>query len=97
MSKKNINWENDSAIAILKNCHRVITDNARLLLVEMVIPPGNESSTGKLLDINMLVMQGGFERTQAEHEALLRAAGFKLAKIISTQSPFFDMIEGTPA
>ena len=90
------NWENDSAIAILKNCRRAMTGTARLLLVEMVIPPGNESSLGKLSDINMLVMQGGFERTQAEHEALLRVAGFKLEKIISTQSLFFHMIEGIP-
>ena len=70
-------------------------DNGRLLLVERVIPPGNEPSPGKLTDINMLVLTGGLERTEAEYKTLLSAAGFKLTNIIPTQSPV-SLIEGVP-
>jgi len=43
---------------------------------------------GKLLDINMLVMTGGQERTQGEYGALLAQAGFRLNRVIPTGSPF---------
>jgi hypothetical protein len=45
------------------------------------------------MDINMLVMAGGRERTAAEWKALIESAGLKFSKIISTQSPMFNIIE----
>lgn len=53
----------------------------------MVIPPGNEPSFSKFLDLNMLVMAGGRERTEEEYRMLLQAAGFQLTRIIPTSSP----------
>ena len=93
---KNIihDWNDESAIAILKNCHRAMPDNGKLLLVETVIPSGNEPSVGKFVDIEMLLMtSGGRERTEAEFQNLFRAAGFKLTSITPTQSPL-SVIEG---
>lgn len=92
-------WDDDRAVTILKNCHRAVVEDGKLLVVEMVIPPGNEPFYGKLADLNMLVLSGGGrERTEAEYRALFATAGFKLTKIIPTQSPTqFSVIEGVRA
>jgi hypothetical protein len=89
-------WDDDRAIAILKNCHRVMAENSRLLVVEAVIPRGNTPSFHKFMDLNMLMMTGGRERTEAEYRALFGAAGFKLTRIISTPSEM-SVIEGVRA
>ncbi|SIO58072.1 hydroxyneurosporene-O-methyltransferase [Singulisphaera sp. GP187] len=80
-------WDDAKSVAILKNCHRAMARGGRLLLVESVIPPRNEPSLGKFMDLNMLVMTGGRERTADEFRDLLAAAGFRLARIIATPSP----------
>jgi O-methyltransferase domain len=61
--------------------------NGRLLLVEMVVPEKDGNCFSKLLDLNMLVMTGGRERTQSEFCALLDAACYQLTKIIPTIAP----------
>ncbi|MEE8400971.1 MAG: methyltransferase [Candidatus Hydrothermarchaeaceae archaeon] len=86
-------WDDEHATNILKNIHSAMTENSKLLIVEMVIPSGNQPFFGKLLDIEMLVLGGGKERTEAEYRALLKAAGFKLTKIVPTESPM-SVIEG---
>ena len=67
-----------------------------LLLVEAVIPRGNASSFPKFMDLTMLVVVGGHERTEAEYHALFEAAGFKLTQIIPTSSEM-SVIEGVRA
>ena len=58
-----------------------------MLIVEQVIPPGNDPFPGKLLDPNMLVMtEGGRERTSADYGALLEKADLKLSRIVPTPS-----------
>ena len=89
-------WDEERAIAILKNCHRAMTDDGRLLLIEAVIAPGNEPSLGKMMDINMLVLPGGRERTEAEYAELFEKAGFRLTKVTPTESPV-SVIEGVKA
>jgi len=59
---------------------------SRLLIVEMVLPPGDISHPGKLLDLAMLVMPGGQERTEDEYRALLDKAGLCLTRVMPTQS-----------
>ena len=90
-------WDNGRAIAILRNCRRAIsqTSAARLLVVEKVIPPGNEPFAGKLTDITMLLIAGGRERTADEYKALLVEAGFALTRIVPTRSPA-SVIEAVP-
>jgi hypothetical protein len=56
------------------------------LLVEAIIPPSNTPSFHKFMDLNMLVMTGGRERTEDEYRALLAAADLNLIKIIATRS-----------
>ena len=57
---------------------------SRLLVLEMVIPPGNEPSVAKLLDLEMLVITGGRERTESEFKNLFESSGFRLSRIIPT-------------
>jgi hypothetical protein len=87
-------WDDERAIAILKQCHKVMPDNGKVLVAEQVIPPGNEPFMGKLLDLHMLVMApGGRERTEAEYRALFEKAGFKLTRIVPTQREV-SIVEG---
>ncbi len=80
-------WDDEKSITILKNCHRAMNEGGKLLLVEMVVPEGNEADLSKFMDLNMLVMTGGRERTEAEFTSLLAAAGFRLARVVRTESP----------
>jgi hypothetical protein len=60
---------------------------AKLLIVEPLIPPGNAPHPAKLLDVNMLVNYGGRARTEAEYRTLLEATGFSMTRTIPTESP----------
>jgi ubiquinone/menaquinone biosynthesis C-methylase UbiE len=86
-------WDDERALAILRNCHRVMPETGRLLLVEMVVPPGNEPHFAKIQDLEMLLSPGGLERTGEEFRSLFAAAGFELTRIIPTASPM-SVIEG---
>ncbi|QDT55990.1 Multifunctional cyclase-dehydratase-3-O-methyl transferase TcmN [Caulifigura coniformis] len=86
-------WDDEKSLAILRNVHRAMSSTARLLLVEGVIPPGNDPSFGKLLDLTMLTIPGGKERTSAEYQALFEAAGFELVRIVPTAAEV-SVIEG---
>jgi len=79
-------WEDEKSLTILRNCHRAMPAHGRLLVVESVIPPGNEPFGGKFLDLVMLLIPGGKERTEEEYRALFAEAGFELSKIVPTGS-----------
>ena len=87
-------WDDEQATRLLTSCHRALAPEGKLLLVEMVIPPDNRPSPAQAMDLNMLVLLGGRERTEEEYQRLLQAAGFRLEQIISTHSPF-SVIEAT--
>lgn len=88
-------WDDEQSICILKNCREAIKPNGKLLLVETVIESGNTPHFGKWLDLHMLVMHGGCERTEVEYRRLLRTAGFELTQIIPTRTPR-SIIEAVP-
>ena len=90
------NWDDDQALQILGNCRRAARPDARLLVIERVLPETDEPFDGKLLDLNMLVLQGGRERTEAEYTSLLSDAGFRRVRRIETGSPV-SIIEAVPA
>ena len=77
-------WPDEQCHIILTNCHRAMKTGSRLLVLEMVVPPGNEPSVAKLLDLEMLVITGGRERTAAEFENLFESSGFRLSRIMPT-------------
>jgi O-methyltransferase domain len=81
------NWRDAEALRILHNCRAGIAPEGKLLVIAMVLPYDNHPSLAQLLDLNMLVMTGGQQRTAAEYGALLAQAGFRLHRIIPTGSP----------
>jgi O-methyltransferase domain/Dimerisation domain len=92
-----VSWDDEAAVNILQNCHRAMPAHGKLLVVERLIPPGNEPFFGKLADLNLLVLYRGRHRTEAEYRTLFARAGFELARVIPTQSPTeFSVIEGVP-
>jgi hypothetical protein len=89
-------WDDDRAGLILDNLRRAMPAGAKLLLVEYVLPEGDGASFGKLLDLHMMVLLGGQERTEAEYRRLFAAHGFRLVRVVPTAGDV-SVIEGVPA
>lgn len=86
-------WDDEKATTILRNVHDAMGKEGRLLVVEGVIPPGDEPCFGKLLDLTMLTIPGGKERTEEEYRTLYEAGGFHLTRIVPTKAEV-SVIEG---
>jgi hypothetical protein len=86
-------WDDEKALTILRNCHAAMAADSKLLVVESVIPPGNGPFGGKLLDLVMLLIPGGKERTEQEYRMLFEQAGFELVRIVPTKAEV-SVIEG---
>jgi len=95
---KNIihDWDDEKSLTILKNIRKVIPASGRLLLLELMVGPANIPDPGKFMDVNMMAMTGGRERTAEQFSVLFEASGFTLGRVIPTQSPVF-IVEGVPA
>jgi hypothetical protein len=89
-------WEDEKALTILRNIHKVLPAGGKLLLAEAVVPGGTEPHFSKFFDLIMLTMTGGRERTEREWAGLLGKAGFKIERIIPTES-FLSIIETVAA
>jgi hypothetical protein len=89
-------WDDDRCLTILRNCRQAMTPESRLVVIERIIPLGNEPSPAKLNDLEMLVLTpGGRERTEAEFIQLFQASDFTLVQIHLTDSPLY-IIEAIP-
>ena len=80
-------WDDESSNKILKNVRSAMSSRAKLLVMEMIVPEGNDPHPSKVLDLSMLVLPGGIERTEAEFHVLFNQAGLRLRRIIPTRSP----------
>lgn len=89
-------WDDSHAIKILSNVRLAMRAASHLLVIERVIFADEASIAAKMVDINMLVMSGGMERTEDDYRALLDAGGFKLTQIIPTTAGT-SLIEAMPA
>lgn len=89
-------WEDESAVHILRVCRAAIADTGKLYVLDRVIRPGNDFDPAKYMDLNMLVELGGCERTADEFERLFAEAGFCLTGIVHTSSGL-SVVEGVPA
>ena len=89
-------WDDDRCVRILSNCRRALRGKGRILVVDTVVPPGNDAHWSKLLDVNMLVVTGGRERTQDEFAQLFARAGLSLQRVIPTACPL-SVLEAMPA
>lgn len=79
-------WTDEEVIRILKNCRTVMKSETRLLIIDPLIGPPNEQTPGHLYDIMFLVLLTGRVRTEEEYSALLRQAGFRLQRLVPTES-----------
>jgi hypothetical protein len=79
-------WDDERSTVILQQCRRAMPKHGKLLVIELVLPPGREPSFGKWLDLHMLVMLGARERTAEEYRILFDSAGFELARVIPTKA-----------
>jgi hypothetical protein len=89
-------WDDERSISILKCIGAAMSQGGKVLIIEMVVPEGNEPSPAKAMDLQMLIMESGKERTKDEYRRLLEAAGFRLTRIVPTKSPY-SLIEGERA
>jgi hypothetical protein len=81
-------WNDEQSIAILENLAKFAKPGAKVLLVESVVEEDDAvPSMSKVMDLNMLAMTGGKERTASEYAALFEKTGFKLTRVIETASP----------
>lgn len=79
-------WDDEACLKILRNCFSAMQPGGRLWLIESVIPEGNSPAVSKLLDLNMLVITGGRERTADEYGALIEQAGFTFGRVTPTET-----------
>lgn len=86
-------WDDEHSLKILTNCNAAMKSGSKLLILESVIPGKNIPHPGKFMDINMLAMTGGKERTEKEFAALIEKAGLRFSKVIPTHSPMFSIVE----
>jgi len=89
-------WDEKQCLTILGNCRRAMKPGSRLLIVERVIPAGDARHPAKRLDISMLVLTGGQERTEPEYRELLEKAGFRLVHVHPTESTV-SVVEAIPS
>jgi hypothetical protein len=89
-------WDDGEAVRLLGNVRAAMPAHARLLLVEAVVQPGDAPSHAKMLDLNMLVLVGGRERTEEEYRALLQAAGLALRRVLPATADT-SVLEAVPA
>lgn len=90
-------WDDERAAAILRNIRTAMGQKkGRVILLESVLQPGNAPDFGKIIDLEMLAMPGGRERSEQDFRALFEKAGFRLSRVVPTQSPL-SVIEATPA
>lgn len=80
-------WNDDECLTILKNCRRSLRPGGRIAIIELVLGEVGEPGPAPLMDINMLVMASGRERTFAEYESLLTTAGFTGTTVTPTATP----------
>jgi SAM-dependent methyltransferase len=90
-------WHDDQAITILRHCAAALKPTARVIVAESVIPAGNDWHFAKWLDLTMLVIPEGRERTADEYQALFDAAGLRLIEIRPTGGDIDLLVAGPKA
>lgn len=89
-------WDDDRCVTILRNCRRALAPKGRVLVIEAVIPRGNDHHQAKDLDLLLMPAFPGKERTQAEFERILAAAGLRLTRVTPTET-VLSIVEAHPA
>ncbi|MCE7985284.1 MAG: SAM-dependent methyltransferase [Caldilinea sp. CFX5] len=86
-------WNDEHSVQILRNCRAAMHKEARLLVVDVVLPPGNTFHPGKIMDMLMMALLEGQERSEEEFCALYRQAALQVTRVIPTPS-MLSIVEG---
>ncbi|MER9653523.1 acetylserotonin O-methyltransferase [Mesorhizobium sp. M0152] len=89
-------WDDERAGLILRRCREAMPKHGRVLVAETLVPPGDEPAQIKSIDVVMLAITGGRERTEAQFASLFEGAGLKLERVIGTGAPI-AILEASPA
>ena len=87
MKKVIHDWDDERASIILRNCRKAMSANGKVLIAETIMPVGNDPDPIKVLDLNMLAVPGGMERTETQFANLLSQSGLRLEQLIPTKAP----------
>jgi hypothetical protein len=85
-------WTDSEAVAILGRVRDAMKDDARVAILDDIIPETPQFSFGKWLDLLMMTVPGGRERTESEFRELLSCVGFELEEVIATSAPLSILI-----
>lgn len=88
-------WDDAASIRILQNCRRAMLPGGRVIVIEQVLGEIGEPGGAALMDMNMMVVLGGRERSLSEYGELFAAAGLRLARTMLTNAPQATVIEAT--
>ncbi|MGN6552040.1 MAG: methyltransferase [Pararhizobium sp.] len=89
-------WDDERAGRILANCRKAMPPEGRVLVAETLVPPGDDPHQIKFIDVVMLAITGGLERSEAQYARLFEAAGLRLERVIPTKAPI-SILEASPA
>jgi hypothetical protein len=90
-------WDDEDAVRILESVRRAVPDSGRILVIDDLIPSGLGSELEKLIDLNMMTVLRGRERTREEVSALFERAGFSLSRVIPMEGRVrWGIFEGRP-
>ncbi|MFD4635867.1 methyltransferase [Lentzea sp. NPDC058436] len=89
-------WSDDECVRLLRNCRESMAPGARIAVFDAIVEPGNEPDDAKLLDLVMMMLVPGRERTAEEVADLLRQADLKLDRVVATEGPL-SVVEATAA
>ena len=88
-------WGDERSVQILRRCREAMGGQARLLVVDAVVPPGNAPHPSKIMDMLIMILAEGQERTEQEFGELFHQAGLTLTRVIPTPS-VLSIVEGVP-
>jgi hypothetical protein len=90
-------WNDETSIALLQRCQEAMTEDGRVLVLDLVMPTGNEPHPIKDADLMMMVLEEGRARTEEEYHALYQRAGLKITRFVPTGTPEITIVEGERA
>lgn len=89
-------WSDKDAVTICRNCRKAMPPGGKVLIIEFVLKEANQPDFGRFMDLSMLTMFEGRERTLPEFESILQAANLRLTRAIPT-SGIHTLIEAEAA
>lgn len=87
-------WRDEDAAKILRNCRAAMRPGGKIVVVEIVVPAGNDPSFAKWMDL-MMITYGGKERSEKQYRQLFSDAGYQLTRVVPTRA-VISIIEGVP-